>query len=189
MIARILLRLSVVILAVPLILAAIFLLERTLGYYPGEPGWSVARIAAEKNDVALCRRIIGVPWIGYLGPTTSESRMGCIYDYAKLTSDPSACELLMPGEYGLSCINNVIAQEYKDHPDSGFFDFGECKNEQKDPLRQDWCNFVRAHRSRKTSDCTGIQNNVIRTGCILKFDSWEKYPSLRGSSYFGRSAP
>jgi hypothetical protein len=27
-----------------------------------------------------------------------------VYEYAKLTKDPSACELLMPSSYGLSCV-------------------------------------------------------------------------------------
>lgn len=148
-------------------------------------GEEIAKIAQEKGDPKECGRIRVVFAIN---TNTYLEAQYCTYTYAKLTSDPTACELLLPSEYGLSCINNVIAQEYKDHPDSGFFEFNECVNAQTDPLRQDWCQFVRAHKSHQALDCISIMNEVIRSGCTLKFEAWEKYPDLRDSFYFGQSA-
>ncbi|MFA5799923.1 MAG: hypothetical protein WC840_03100 [Candidatus Peribacteraceae bacterium] len=157
-----------------------------MGYPVDIPPTELAdEIAAENGDPLRCRRLQQT--VPTMGPSLTEKRMLCFFLLAQEKRDPKICEYLIPGEYGLSCINNVVAQEYKDHSDAGFFEFSECMTIQKDPLRQDWCQFVRAHRSRKTSDCAGIKNDVIRSGCILKFEAWEKYPGIRGSFYFGQS--
>jgi hypothetical protein len=86
------------------------MLQRLLGYYPGLPGWEVAEIAAARKDVSLCKKILDVPWnfvLGF-GPSSREMRADCIHDYAKLTKDPSVCELLMPSSYGLSCVGTAL---------------------------------------------------------------------------------
>ena len=173
-------------LTTPLVLAGNGVLW-VLGYDVTSNATVVAEsLVPRKADASDCSHIYFFSNI--MGPTVGEVRSSCIHEYAKLTQNPSACELLLPGEYGLSCINDVVAQEYKDHPDAGFFDFKECSKVQQDPLREDWCNFVRAHRSRKTADCSPIHNDVIRAGCRVKFEAWEKYPSLRRSFYFGKSS-
>lgn len=75
-----------------------------LGYYVNEPGWAVAEKLVEKGrSVDECRKIIVMPW-NMLGPPTTEQRMLCRYTYASLTKDPTACELLMPSDYGWSCV-------------------------------------------------------------------------------------
>lgn len=136
------------------------------------------------GDPLRCRQLQqSVPT---MGPSLTEQRMLCFHTLAALRKDPGVCEFLMPSEYGLSCINEVISQEYKDHPDSGFFDYSECENVQKEPLRQDWCNLVKTHHSHKIPDCTPILNDVIHKSCILKFQMWDKYPELRHSLYFGK---
>jgi hypothetical protein len=148
--------------------------------------WDLADyLAKNQRPVEECLDLV---WFEIMSPTSAEQKALCIHEYAKLTQDPAACELLLPSEYGLSCINNVIAQEYKDHPDSGFFEFSECAKVQNEPLRQDWCQFVRAHKSHRATDCISIKNDVIRSGCTLKFETWERYPDLRGSFSFGQSA-
>jgi len=160
---------------------------RLFGIYVDEAGWYVAKIAVEQGkSVNTCHRIITTPW-NFLSPPTTSLRMDCIHEYAKLTHDPSACELIMPSEYGLSCINDVISQEYENHMESGFFEWEECSKPQSDPLRLDWCDFLRAHRNRSAADCSPIRNEIIRTGCTLKFEAWEQYPELRSSFYFGKA--
>ena len=37
-------------------------------------------------------------------PTTYELQMRCVREYASLTKDPTACELLLPSDYGWSCV-------------------------------------------------------------------------------------
>ena len=71
----------------------------------------VSPYAAEQGDVRLCRRIIGLPWPTVGGPSTADARLSCIHDYASLTHDPSACELLMPSEYGWSCLGAATEKQ------------------------------------------------------------------------------
>jgi len=84
---------------------------RLFGFYVDEPGWYVAKIAVENSKpISVCQQIITTPW-NFLSPTTDDQRALCIFDYARLASDPSACELLMPSEYGLSCIGAAETRE------------------------------------------------------------------------------
>lgn len=77
---------------------------RVFGYYIDEPGWYVAeQLVAKGKGVKNCRKILLSP-LAIFGPPLGERRMDCIHEYAKLTKDPSACELLMPSSYGLSCV-------------------------------------------------------------------------------------
>ena len=78
---------------------------RGLGYYVDNPGWEVGRIATEKGDVSLCKKI--VVYSHFSGPTKMSRRGECVYTYAELAKDPSACELLMPSSYGLSCVGGA----------------------------------------------------------------------------------
>jgi len=41
-------------------------------------------------------------------PTTQELKASCIHRYAELTKDPTACELLMPSDYGWSCLGAAM---------------------------------------------------------------------------------
>jgi hypothetical protein len=53
-------------------------------------------------------------WHG-MGQQEGEAQAECVYQYASLAKDPSACELLMPSSYGLSCVGGAI-----DSPECGF---------------------------------------------------------------------
>jgi hypothetical protein len=121
-------------------------------------------------------------------PTTQELKTSCVYKYAQLAKDPTACELLMPSEYGLACISNTVTDAYNNRPSMGFFEYRECERIPPEDERRDWCSYVLAHRSRSTLPCQQIKHAVVRQACILKFEAWEKYPALRVSSYFGRGS-
>jgi hypothetical protein len=157
-----------------------------LGYeFADGPKTLAQKLISEKRPVKDCYLYVTLdPWFR---PTTRSLREQCVKEFAAQAQNPSACDLLMPSEYGLSCINDAIAQGYKGHMDSGFFEWSECSKMQTDPLRQDWCDLLRAHRNRSAKDCLPIRNNVIREGCTSKFEAWEKYPDLRGSFYFGKA--
>ena len=75
----------------------------SFGYYVNIPGWKMGQIAAEKESVEECE-LLRKTW--YFGGFDSGDmhRSECIHTYASLTLDPTACELLMPSEYGFSCI-------------------------------------------------------------------------------------
>ncbi len=96
------------IILIPVILICIFFLERLLGYYPGGISGQVASIAAQRKDVSLCKKIIEPPWIGLFGPTAADHRLNCVVDYARITKDPSACELLMPSDYAWDCLGAAM---------------------------------------------------------------------------------
>jgi hypothetical protein len=79
---------------------------RGLGYYVDNPGWEVGRIAANHKNIELCEKIFVYTHI--FGPTRSERRRECIFEYASITHNPSACNLLLPSEYGMSCIGDAV---------------------------------------------------------------------------------
>lgn len=91
---------------------------RGLGYYVDSTGGEIGRLAAEKHDVTLCKRIIVYSHL--FGPPTMSRRGECVYTYAELTKDPSACELLMPSSYGWDC----LGQAEKPNSRQCWFDFG-----------------------------------------------------------------
>ena len=94
-----------------LLIFSIPVVQKLLGYYPGLPGWEMAQIAVEKKNVKLCDRITALPWaIFVLGPPTAERRISCVHRYASLAKDPTACELLMPSSYGLSCVGGAESE-------------------------------------------------------------------------------
>ena len=41
-------------------------------------------------------------------PPLAVLQAGCIHEYASLTKDPAACELLMPSSYGISCLGGAM---------------------------------------------------------------------------------
>lgn len=173
-----------------------------LGYRVNVDSGAVAELAAKKGNVELCRSIINY---GFFGPTSGESRAHCVYRYAKLTSDPSACELLMPSEYGLACISNLWPEVSGhvacgwNHVDTSLF---ECRNDsgllQQGRNCEDFvdnqkqfsaCLSYMAERAKEFDLCAKIPDLTIRSFCKTKMGAWEKYPSLRGSFYFGQSSP
>jgi len=76
-----------------------------IGYQVNASSNDVAEEAAQKKDVTLCATILSY---GLLRPQTGELRSHCVKTYASLAKDPSACELLMPSSYGLSCVGGAM---------------------------------------------------------------------------------
>ncbi len=74
------------------------------GYYPDTPGLQTAQqIIARQRPASDCFKLVHtLPHL--LAPTLGEQQALCVYKYAELTKDPSACELLMPSTYGNSCV-------------------------------------------------------------------------------------
>jgi hypothetical protein len=96
---------------IPVITAAIYVIQRTFGYFPGGHFPTIAKYAAERGDVSLCHKIIALPWPTIGGPSVADARLSCIHDYASLTKDPAVCELLMPSEYGWACVGAAMERE------------------------------------------------------------------------------
>src|SRR3989338_4256332 len=79
---------------------------RLLGYPVDVPPWELAKqIVASGKDPTYCLQL--QQSVSVAGPTIEARREDCIYEYARLTQDPTACELLMPSPHGLSCVGEA----------------------------------------------------------------------------------
>lgn len=155
-----------------------------LGYRVNMDSKELAQEAAREKDPTICANIINY---GFLGPSTGESRSHCVYTYAKLANDPTACSLIMPSDYGLNCINQSIDNVVKDFPGSEKIDIdANCSIYNSNPIRKDYCYFSQAHRSKDLDTCKAINNPTIKSACNEKIGAWYKYPELRTSTYFGK---
>jgi hypothetical protein len=75
-----------------------------IGYHPDAIGIELAPLLVEHGkSVEECTQIIH-PIPHPFSPSAREQQANCIHRYATLKKDPSACELLMPSSYGLSCV-------------------------------------------------------------------------------------
>src|SRR3989344_762051 len=163
-------------------------LQRAVGYYPGNPGWEVAEIAVSKGKgVDECKKILGVPWIG-MGPSTNEQRRNCIHEYAKLTKDPSACELLMPSQYGLSCVGgaenhqlpcNTDVKPYsvywRDGDAERTVNIRECANQNtnRTELGNQCCQIAFVAFLKNENDCSSLKTNTAIYDRCLYALSWK----------------
>lgn len=108
------------------------------------------------------------------GPLPDEQIRTCIYLVAELTKDPSACELLMPSSYGLSCVGgargNYECNFYEDNEVSWVESnagkkatFKECVK--PDPQRSqhgdECCTVALVTRLKTNNDCTSLSSNQM----------------------------
>lgn len=156
---------------IPVLIFALYFSQRLLGYYPGEAFWKVAEIAAKKGDVSICKRIIN-PFPAILGPTAADARISCIHEYAKLTHDPSVCELLMPSSYGLSCVG-VASESPICGVNTGFevqwhegetierSSLKDCQKSNNRSKRGDQCCIIATVSAFRTfNDCSALAKDV-----------------------------
>lgn len=181
---------------------AIPFLLSLLGFYPNGIGWKVAKeIVARQGRASDCNKIVHLI-AQPLSPSEGEQRSNCIYEYAKLSKDPSACELLMPSEYGLACISNLWLQAMPgngcgwNYVNTEIYECREgygplrqsknCTDFSDNPLYFSACIEARAHRKKDLTLCKEIPDAFIRSFCEVKIGAWIKYPELRNSFYFGQ---
>ncbi|MFA5799925.1 MAG: hypothetical protein WC840_03110 [Candidatus Peribacteraceae bacterium] len=99
---------ALVVLPLAYALAAYVVLS-IFGYHPDAIGQELAKeLVGKGGNPRECLQIIH-PLPHPFSPTADEQRGNCIYEYAKLTQDPSACELLMPSDYGWDCLGIVAS--------------------------------------------------------------------------------
>ena len=146
-------------------------------------------------------------------PTTYELQMECVYEYASLTLDPTACELLLPSDYGWSCLGAVEEKLFLGDPcyyspvrDDVYcnknYSEGEltiehpqmdnCSLYQRNDLRE-WCHYERTLTSKDVHECDSITHPVVYDNCEyshalklkdLSFCSPIKDPSRRSFCEF-----
>ncbi|MBU1123124.1 hypothetical protein KJ652_00875 [Patescibacteria group bacterium] len=122
-------------------------------------------------------------------PTTYELQMRCVYKYASLTKDPSACELLMPSDYGWSCLGAVEEKLFLGDPCyystvrnrvycNRKYSEGEltiedpqmdnCSSYERNDLRE-WCHFERTARIAYAHECDQITHPVVYDNCEYNY--------------------
>jgi len=149
---RLLKTLALILMTIVLILFLYPWVLRGLGYYVDNTGGEIGRLAAEKGDVSLCQKI--VVYSHFFGPPTMSRRGECVYTYAELTKDPSACELLMPSSYGLSCVGGAIeTKKTCNFTDDSISWWEDEKNDIVGKASLHSCQADDASRSKKRNEC------------------------------------
>lgn len=167
-----------------------------MGYPVDVPPWELAKqIIASGKDPSYCMKLQqSVP---VTGPTIESRRTNCVYEYAKLTKDPTACELIMPSEYGLACMSSIWGP---------LIDASNCHWYQTDSVRcfegeklvphvtvcaqsfvqkmPDECWHRIAFRNKDAAMCGAIENSVLRSVCVVRINTWKQFPELRSTQYF-----
>lgn len=152
------------------------------------------------RDPKLCLKLQpGLPdFIPVDRPTTDELRRLCVYKVAELTRDPSACELLMPSEYGLACLSTIGGEILDPWPcvkadgttwvicdgegSEGYIKVNnpsvdDCGIYQRKDLRE-WCMTERTTHLSGIHECDGIVFPATKDRCEIRFAFKQKKPEL-----------
>lgn len=171
------------------------LLLRISGFYVNNPGWEVGEIAAQKENVYLCKRLIVVGLS--FGPTGSDRRKECIRRYAEVTNDPKVCELILPDSYGWYCMGTIGQHFFSGDPcsysesDNNLYcnsDYSEgelfiekpqtenCSLYSRNDVRE-WCHYYRSAWKENINECNLIKHELVRDNCWYNVALKERNPS------------
>ncbi len=163
----------------------IFFLLWLLGYRVDAAGSNVAEEAAKKHDVTMCERILTTPW--NLFTTAAEQQSNCIYKYAELTKDPSACKLL-PLSYSLMCVGAALGN-FESCPlgnnreteiNGNMISLKECIDGNAGVRDSDCCKVAKARFLTGFDDCN-ISTPGIRDECNYELSFKNNDPSTCAS--------
>ena len=95
-----------VIICMPLLFVVVLIfIWSSLGYIVTANGAALASSIAEKHGKPTdCFKLRS---LDLLGPTDGTRQNLCVYELAQLLRDPTICELLLPGDYGMECIGEI----------------------------------------------------------------------------------
>ncbi len=152
-----------------------------LGYKVNTLSDELARklVDGQKSPQA-CMKIINY---GLLGPSSGESRAHCVKRYAEYAKDPSACELLMPSSYGLSCVGGAIEARrtcnvmtdtvswWEDEKNDvvGRVTLASCQADDASGTekRNQCCLIARVTRVRSENDCSSLSSDkALHDECL-----------------------
>lgn len=135
--------------------------------------WDLAEYLAEHHRSASeCLDLI---WFD-ISTTEAEQRALCIHEYAELTKDPFACELLMPSSYGLSCVGgaenhqlpcNTEVKEYsvfwRDGEKENLEHVRECltSGNKRTELGNQCCSVAQVAFIKGQDDCSPLKNSPL----------------------------
>ena len=167
------------------------------------PGYYVLGVSRNGSDIAediirrekgaeTCKRILDFD--PFPSPSAEEQTSLCIHEYAKLTKDPSACELLLPGEYGWDCLGTVASLLNTGSGCSSYASgeilcasgvkgrsvgVDDCKLYHGKDL-QFWCYIERTRTLEGVNDCQKISDEypLVKDECSRWYAYKKKDPSL-----------
>ncbi len=190
-------RFSTVVISIFFVLLVVLGWGKALGWHRPYVNWLPWDLASylEKNyrDPRECLDLI---WFQIMSPTQAEQRAPCVYEYAKSAKQPTACELLMPSKYGLSCIgeiwgplidesnchwyhNNAVRCFESEVLSPHIYTCNESGN-----ANIDECWHRIAFKKKDTKICDSIKNLTLRSVCKVRIETWTQYPELRSTIYF-----
>lgn len=136
---------------------------------------TVAQTIVDKGwDAKECFNLKLNPFELIRYPTESQHQTGCVSQVAFLKKDPSACELLMPSDYGFSCVGAAEAVSYQCTLDYGrviewgsYIDntheratLAECiSGSVTSALGKDCCTISKAANIQGFDDCSSLESN------------------------------
>lgn len=156
---------------------------KIMGYDFSSPGWKVGEKAFAEKNVKLCSKIFNT---SIFGPPTAMRRAQCIRTYAELTKDPSACELLMPSSYGLSCVGGaedhhlpcgsdkyvVYWQDGEKAQSAGLQDCVKS-NANRSALGNQCCQVAKVKYLTHENDCSSLtENTPVHDRCLYEL-AWK----------------
>jgi hypothetical protein len=144
----------------------------------------------EGDSVSRC---INLQWsLPTMGPTLDDQRSRCVLEYADIAKDPKACQLIMPSNYGLTCVG--YAED--PHPCSYVHDdiFWEdngvkektnmencAKDEQKSFTGAACCLIANISRNENENDCSSlVSDERLFNQCVYMLAFKKRDPSLCG---------
>ena len=175
--------LIIIVYVIPLVLSLI-------GYKVDASGGILGRKAAQENNVDMCNHII--VYRSIFGPPSAQRRADCVRVYAERRKDPSACELLMPSSYGLSCVGAAelhLPCDVTSIPYSVYWKDGDSEqtvhlknclqpNLRRSALGNQCCEVAKVAFLKNENDCSGVKDNTpIYDHCLYSLAWKERDPA------------
>lgn len=132
--------------------------------------WLVDR----KLEPRLCKKI--APNVSF-GSQKAEQQAECIFQYAKLAKDPSACELLMPSSYGLDCVGeaqerfDICSLSEKVYWEVGNASYADCRSDSltRSKLGNECCLIARVTFVKSENDCSSLASApLLHDECLRR---------------------
>lgn len=147
--------------------------------------WDLAEyLTTHDRPVSECLDLL---WLEIMAPSQAETRAHCIHEYAKLTKDPSACELLMPSSYGLSCVGGAeesLPCDVESIPYSVYWRDGDIEHTEhlrscmtsdtsRSTLGNACCEVAKVAFLKDHNDCTPLKSNQLVYDHCLYSLAWK----------------
>lgn len=165
---------------------------RIRGYHVMSAGWELGEIlAAQGGSANECLKFRS-PTFDIMTPSKGEHVGMCVRKYAELKKDPSACELLMPSSYGLSCVGGAedfdlpcgtekytVYWNENNVPHEATLRECHSSNRNISELGQQCCMVARTRYMLSENDCSAVRDNVpVYDRCLYGLAWKNKDPKL-----------